>query len=316
VEEARAQPRILRILRQALPWLVGIAILIVVATRVPLGAFRDAIGRGPHLRLTVVTLLVVLLVLCTDSLSTWFGLLTLKIRRPLSTVLFVRGATNVLFLINYALGQGGFGYYLHRSGVKPQRAVGATLFLMGTNLATLMILTTIAWAVHGGDTQSTMWWTLIGGCGAFALYLVVIAASPGPLARREVFAPLFDAGIRGHALAMLGRLPHMTTVVITNWIMMRAWGIEVPFGAGMALMPVVVIATVLPISPAGLGTTQAVMVYFFSDYATGATSAERDASILAFGFVQFVYVVACLILVGLWCVPFARRRGALRERET
>src|ERR1700733_2908603 len=136
------------LVRSWLPWAVGLAILVLVAMRIPLAAFRDAIEHGPHLTLVAVSLIVVLVFLCTDSLSTWVGLLTVGIVRPLSTIIVVRGATNLLVLLNYALGQGGFGYYLHRSGVKPLRAVGTTLYLMGTNFATLLILTTIAWASH------------------------------------------------------------------------------------------------------------------------------------------------------------------------
>jgi len=129
---------------------------------------------------------------------------------------------------------------------------------------------------------------------------VVIAAAPSALARRPLLAPLFDAGIRGHALAMLGRLPHVSVMVLGHWAAMRAWGIPVPLGLGVTIMPLVVIASVLPISPAGLGTTQAALVYFLQDHAAKSV-------VLAFGVVHFVYGIAASLLVGLVCAPFARR---------
>jgi hypothetical protein len=303
-------------IRRVLPWLVGIAVLVALALRVPVDTFRDAITEGPHVALAFVTLAITACVLCTDSLSTWAGLRALAIRRPLHHVLAIRGATYVLFVLNYAVGQGAFGYYLNRTGVPGLRAVGVTLFLIGTNLATLLVVTTAVWLV-GGDRSmhESLWWTLVAGCGGFVVYLAIVAAAPGFIARRAVLAPLFDAGLRGHAIAMASRLPHSAVVVLGHWLAIRIWGIDVPVSAGLTLMPAVAVASVLPISPAGLGTTQAALVVFFADYANGATADARQAVVLAFAVVYFVYGVVSSLVVGLACTPFARRLGTLAPRD-
>jgi hypothetical protein len=312
VEKQQRQGLAIRLIRRVWPWLVGSAILVVIATRIPLASFRAELGHGPHLLLAAVDFAVTTLVLCTDSFATWIGLIVLRMRRPLAKVFVVRGATYLLYVINYALGQGGFGYYLHRSGATSLRAVGATLFLMGTNLATLLVVTSITLAVHGsGTAPGAMVWTLIAACIGFAFYLSVIASAPRFLVRRQVLEPLFDAGLRGHAVAMIGRIPHMALVVLGNWVAMRAWGIPVPFGVAITIMPVVAIISVLPISPAGLGTTQVAMVYFFSTYASGITADDRAAGVLAFAIVHFVYGVLACVVIGLVCTPFAKRGGDL-----
>jgi hypothetical protein len=299
-------------LRRALPWVAGLAIIALIATRVPVDAFRRSITEGPHVLLGVVTLAITCTILCTDSFSTWIGLIALRIRRPLLRVGAIRGATYVLFLVNYAVGQGAFGYYLNRTGISGLRAVGATLFLIGTNLATLLVVTTAAWALAPTDpNQTALWYTLLVGCAAFAVYLVIIAVAPKAVTRFQVLAPLFDGGLRGHAIAMLGRLPHTAVIVLGHWIAIRTWGIPVPFTVGLTLMPAVVIASVLPISPAGLGTTQAALVYFFYSYAAGATPDEQKAHVLAFAIVYFVYGVVASLVVGLACTPFAKRMGLL-----
>jgi hypothetical protein len=296
------------------PWAVGIAILAVVATRIPLDAFRTAVGRGPHAVLAAVDLLLVTVFLGTDSVATWIGLVVLRMRRPLRDVTAVRGATYLLFVVNYALGQGGFGYYLHRTGVAPLRAVGATLFLIGTNLATLLVALTIAWGAFGGG-DPRFGWVLAAGCAALAVYLAVIAWAPGWLARREALAPLIEPRLGGYLRAMLGRVPHVAAMVLGQWVAMRVWGIAVPLAAGIATLPIIVIVAVLPITPAGIGTTQAAMVVLFSDYATGATADERAANVLAFGMVQLVYGVLASLVIGAACTPFARRvRAALAAR--
>jgi hypothetical protein len=196
------------------------------------------------------------------------------------------------------------------------RAVGSTLFILGTTFATLLAVTFTIWAFAGGGdaTHPKMWWTLVVTMIAFAAYLLLIATRIRLLAQREVLAPLFDAGLRGHALAIAGRLPHICVIVFGHWVPMLVWGLPVPFGAAAVFMPAVAFASVLPISPAGLGTTQAALVYFFASYAPGATVDERTAGVLAFAVVHFVYGLLATSLVGFLCMIHARRAGLLEPR--
>ena len=294
--------------RRLAPWVVGIALLVVVALRVPWAAFEGAIAHGPHAQILAANVVITLAIWGTDSLSTWASLAALRIARPLGEVVVVRGATYALVAINLALGHGGFGYYLYRSGEPAKRATGATLFLVGTNLAALLVATAIAWlAADVAPGDRALWWTLVIGCGGLALYLATIAARPRVLAGRAVLAPLFDAGLRGHALAIASRVPHVSAIVIGYYVAMRVWGVPVPISDGLLLMPGVVIAIALPISPGGLGTMQAAFVYFFAAYASDATADARAADVLAFSIVELVYGFCCSVAIGLACLPFARR---------
>ncbi len=98
-------------------------------------------------------------------------------------------------------------------------------------------------------------------------------------------------------------------IVLGHWFAMRAWGIPVPFVVAATIMPAVVIAALLP-TPGGLGTTQVALVYFFSSYASGATGDDREAAVLAFSIVHFVYGVLSQLAVGVVCIPFARKLKA------
>lgn len=301
-------------LKRAWPWAVGLAIVAVLATRVPFDAFGKAIHEGPHLALAAIDLVVILVVLATDTFATWLSLVAVRLRWSMRDVLAVRGATYVLSLLNYAVGQGGIAYYLHKSGIPTLRAAGVTLFMMGTTFATLLLTTAATWTLGGGrDANAAMWWTLIGGCAALAVYLVLVRLAPAFLARRAVFAPLFEARVRGTLLTVVGRFPHVAIIVLGHWVAMIVWGIPVPFVVAAATMPAVVIATVLPISPAGLGTTQAALIYFFSSYAAGATDDARAATVLAFAIVHFVYGTIGQLLVGVACVPLTRNIQPIRS---
>ncbi|MFN0249231.1 MAG: hypothetical protein ACKV2T_20270 [Kofleriaceae bacterium] len=296
--------------RRVLPWLVGIAIVVVLALRVPAAAFQRALAEGPHVELALVDLGVTIAMLLTDTLATWAALSVVGVRWDIAKVFAVRGATYVLSLINYAVGQGGIGYYLHRSGVPGKRAIGVTLFMIGTTFATLLLLNAVTWLVDHEGIDPRALWTVYGLTGAFVVYLVVILARPTALANNQVLAPLFDARLPGYALAILARLPHVIVIVFGHWIAMRAWGIPAPLALAASVLPGLAFAAALPISPAGLGTTQAGLVLFFSAFAAGATQEAREANLLAFSIVHFVYGMIGQLAVGILCVPLARRQDA------
>ncbi|HEX4454615.1 MAG TPA: hypothetical protein VH143_27330 [Kofleriaceae bacterium] len=308
--------RAVAFVRAAAPWVVGIALVIVVARRLPMAAFRRGLHEGPQVTLAIVDTAVTLAMLLSDSFATWLGLAAVRIRIGLGKVTMLRGATYMLALLNYAAAQGGLGYFLHRSGIGGMRAASATLFLVGTTFATLLGVTTAAWASSSGPVPDlALWHMLLATCAAFAVYLVVIAARPSFLTRWKLLESLFDAGIGGHAVAIAARIPHVLVIVLGHWFAMRVWGIPVPFVVAATIMPAVVIAALLP-TPGGLGTTQVALVYFFARYASGATSDDREAAVLAFSIVHFVYGVLSQLAVGVACIPFARRLTADQGRPT
>ena len=293
-------------LRRAWPWLLGFAIVLAIATRVPVEAFRKSLHEGPHARLAAVDAAMMVGFLVLDSLATWVALRIERVQWTIGRTMAVRGATYLLSLLNYAVGQGGIVYYLNRGGMPALRSTGVMLFAMGTTFATLLLVTTVSWA-FGTIDHPTLWWFLLGSCGAFAVYLAIIAIRPAALIRREVLAPLFDARISGHALVFASCFPYVMLVVLGYWFAFLAWGIEVPFDVAMTVMPAVVIAAAIPIAPGGLGPTQGALVVLFSSYATGATSDARAASVLAFAIAHYVYGTLAQLVVGLVCVPLARR---------
>lgn len=299
--------RVKRIARSVGPWLVGAAITLFIARRLPVAAFRASLHQGPHLLLFAVNFAIMIALLVTDTFASWIGLIAVRLRMSFGRVFAIRGATYLLALLTYVAGQGGLGYYLKQAGVPTPRAVSATLFLIGTTFATLLLVTTASWGFSATTQSAGMWWLLVGGCAAFALYLVIIATAPRVFASRPTFGALFDAGLRGHAIAVATRVPHVILIVLGNWFGMVAWGIDVPLWTALVTMPAVVIAAALPISPAGFGTTQASLVYLFADYAAGATHDDRAAAMLAFSIANFVYGVIAQVIIGFSCIPLARR---------
>jgi uncharacterized membrane protein YbhN (UPF0104 family) len=297
--------------RQALPWLAAVALFAGLLHRVPLDDVRAALRHGSYLPLLAYVLLEFVLTLPADAFATREALAVAGVRRSFAELMLARGATYLLSLLSYFASLGGIGWWVARSGERAARATGAVLLMMITNGIVLVLIAAGGLLADLPPDRRELLMLLIGGALAgVAVYAGVLAARPRWLAGRSLLAPLFEAGLGGHARAVLARAPHMLLLALLHWGAFRVWGIEIPFLRGVALMPVVLLISALPITPSGLGTTQVLQVLFFSAWAEGATPEARAADVLAFSLVHWVFSLIWQGAIGLACLALLRRKGS------
>lgn len=300
--------------RRWLPWLVAAAILAVLIREIRLEPLREAFQHGAYVALSLYIVFELVITLPVDAYATRVALDAVGIPRPWTEVMYARGASYLLGLLSYVAGQGGMGFYLVRTGVPVARSAGAVLFLMIANGIVLVLLGAVGLAVEmargglAGVPTGLLALTIAAALGGTLVYGVVVAVRPRWLARFSLLAPLFDTGLRGNARAVAARFPHMMLLAVLHWLAFRVWGIAVPAVPGLALNPIVLLLSALPVTPGGLGTTQALQVLFFSPWAPGATGDERAAAVLAFSLVHHVVNLVVQAAIGLACLaPFRRR---------
>lgn len=292
-------------LKRWLPWGVAVALLAVLFTRIPFAALRSALAHGPYLFLALYILFEVLAALAPDAWATREALAAAGVRRGFGELVLARGATYLLGLLSYLLGQGGVGVWLAKRGVRPAQATGAVLLLVVSNGTVLLLIAGAGLLVSPFDRRLLL--VVAAGLAGVLAYLAAIAWRVRWLQRWPALAPLFDAGLAGHLRAIAARLPHMLLLAVLHWGAFRVWGIAVPPDLGIALMPVVLLISALPITPGGLGSTQALQVLFFSPWAAGATPEARAADVLAFSLVHHGLSLLAMALVGAVCLALLRR---------
>jgi uncharacterized membrane protein YbhN (UPF0104 family) len=314
--------------RQALrwlPWLVAAAILAVLILRLPRAQLLHSLAAGPSWKVALCSAAVVGAALLADVWATLAAFAATGVRCRWRGVLPARGATYLLGLLNFAVGQGGMGFYLHRAGVAPLRVLGTLLFLFATQVGALAAvaaagtLPSALGAGNGGNGGSGGGGPLAGSlpllaavtalAAAFAVLLVVLARRPAWLRRHRVLAPFFAAGGPGFLRATAVRLPHVVTMVAGLWLGLRLWGVALPLARGLVVLSVAVLVTVLPIAPSGLGTLELALVGLTSAYAPGPTAAAQRASVLAFSFVYHLFAIAAQAAVGLVSLAWLARRA-------
>jgi Lysylphosphatidylglycerol synthase TM region len=282
-------------------WAVTIAVLIFLFRNIHLDKVAEAI-HGAYWWAIPANAILILAVYLADSFAIkktfgWFV-------APLSyrEVLVVRGATYLLALVNYTVGQGAIIYFVNRSrGVPLLRGTAAVLLVMGINILMLLVLASIGLAVATDVPASLRTMVLVAYAG-LAVYIAVVAAKPQWLAKRPIFDVLLSAGVGGHLKSMAVRLPHIVSLIALSWFSLAAFGVTVPVTKALLCLPIVYFVAVLPISFQGLGTSQAMLIHFFADYAPGATKEARWAAILAASLVCQGIAFVIQLSIGLFCM--------------
>lgn len=298
-------------LRRLAPWAVAAAALTWLFATIPLDALRAALARAPLGLVLGWVCLYVALVLLADALATWatFRHSLPEAKLGYLDVLDIRGATYLFAVLHYSAGQGGIAYFVARRAAIPiARAAGAVMLILGVNAIAVALCALVGLSLGGAPENPMLRWVVIALAAGFPVYLAVIAWRPGFLARWKLLTPLFDAGLRGHLVAVVARLPHLVWLIIGQYVSMRLFAIDPPVVQALTLLPLVMVVAVLPISPSGLGTAQAVAVALFARYAPGAPADQRATVLACFLGIQLLALVV-QALVGLVFLRRLTRAG-------
>ncbi len=289
--------------RRVLPFVIAAALLTFVVARLDLVAFRAALGKLNLAAFLGFTAAWVVTLLAADALG---SVAAYRVSTPgvrFGQFYVLRGASYLPGLLNHHLGQAFLTYMTARAFSVPlARVAGATLLSYAGWMGCLLGLAVVALPIAG---MPALW--LVAPLGAGIVYLVVLAIRPARLARIGFLAPLFEAGIAGHAVALIARIPHLGVLVLGTWLPFFFFGVHVPVGPALLFIPIILVATTLPLTPQGFGTRDALAVAFFAVYATGATDAERAAQIAACTTTWGVSAALLSAVMGVICTRFAAR---------
>ena len=302
-------------LGRILAWAVTLALLCYVFRNISFTQIITAFGSAAAWTVPALVLLV-LGVYLGDCFAIWKTFGWFVARLSFREVLVVRGATYLLALVNYTVGQGAIVYFVNRSrGVPLLRGTAAVLLVMGTNILLLLVFASIGLLV-APDLPPALRKIMFGAYGALAVYSFLLVLRPSWLTSRPIFDVLFAAGMSGHLRALLVRVPHISLLMVFSYTALRAFGVQVPVSQAILYLPVVYFIAVLPIAVMGLGTTQAAMIYFLSGYVPGATPAAAKAAILAASLGSQAVALAVQVMLGAFCLRNQLARNLRQPAST
>ncbi|WP_428264461.1 lysylphosphatidylglycerol synthase domain-containing protein [Haliangium sp.] len=307
-----APPRLRARIRAWAPWVVAAAVLAFVGTSVSLDALLNALARVPAIPFGVLIIVLTTATLMVDTLAIWLALaaVTPTTAPRWRELLLVRAASALLSLLSYGAGQGGIVYFLYRRhGVPVEAGAGAVLV---TSAASVLVVALAAGvglllgAIPDHPELSTVAWAALA---ILPTYLLVLVLRPRFLLRRRLLRHVFGVGVGALLRVLAARACHLGVLITGHWLAMRLFDIHVPVAVALLQLPAVFLVGALPISPSGLGTTQAAAVALFAPYATGVDADHRQATVLAYSLACHITGVAVLLLLGFLSWRHIERRS-------
>jgi uncharacterized membrane protein YbhN (UPF0104 family) len=281
-------------LKRILPWVVSLGLLAYLGWTTDLPRVWDAFQRVPALPFALLAVGGTLVAFLWDTLC-----VTVVFRRFNAPVGFremlpLKGASYLLNIINYNAAMGGMALYLRRvRGVSFLESASSLLFMNVLDVFLLCALIGVGLLVSGDAAGAALspvareglaWVVAVFGLlldwNAGLDFLVL-----GRLRSWRIFHAFRLARLADWAWLAALRLPMVLLYVTISWLYAGLFGIDVPFASMVLLQPIVIFVGTVPITIAGLGTTQVVMraVYgpFASYLAAGAAAAPAAVALAA-----------------------------------
>lgn len=297
--------------RRILPFAIAAALIALLYWRLDLHAFVEHLRHVYFPGFFAFTGAFMVLLLSADAVATSYVYRRTICPIPTGEFFLVRGASYLPSLLNHHVGQAWLTWYLSRVHQAPLwRVAGATLLVYVTTFGSLFVFGAISLLFEHNEAH----WlgpTIAAGFGAGIAYLVVIYLRPRVLATRQVLAPLFEVGVRGHLAALALRVPHMIVLFLGSWLPFYFFGVKIPPGAAFAYVPVLMVVVALPITPQGVGTRDWFSLHYFSGFASG-TAAEREAAVAA---TTLTFVAALTIIQTVLSFVLMQRALAVLARK-
>jgi uncharacterized membrane protein YbhN (UPF0104 family) len=212
----------------------------------------------------------------------------------------MRGVTYWVAALNWNAGTAAIIFYLNRlKGIRPLASASSVLFYTMFDAMILMGLAFVGatFLVQDSVMQTVQWISASFFVGNAVFLVVVIADAPRwvwleKIRGWSVFSSHRQAKPIDFLVLLAIRVAYLTGFIGCFLIGAGTFGIDVPLGLGLASVPVIMVAGALPISPAGLGTQAAAMLFFWSE--TG-----DSASIVAYGLVFPVSLMLARVVLGI-----------------
>jgi hypothetical protein len=290
------------LLRSAAPFVLAVVMLAVAARGIDFHKFRLELAK---LNVPLYFAFVVawtLSVCATDSFAT---VMVYRVTTPdvkLGQFYVLRGASYLPGIVNYHLGTAFLTYMMSKFfGVSIRRMAGATLLSYATWFGCLLGCMVVALPFTSFPKFPIPIILVVG-----ALYLVLIAARPAKLAKISFLSPLFEAGVKGHAIGLAVRVPHLFVLVFGSWLSFYFFHVKIPAGIAALYTPILLVAVTLPLTPQGAGVRDYIGRVLFASFAPGG---DPTITVAATATWTVASTIICA-LMGVICSRIVRRRLA------
>lgn len=235
---------------------------------------------------------------CLVYLFSW-----LNVPVTLRQILPIKGSSYFLNIVNYNAAAGAIALLVKkRAGIPFLESASSMLFLNVIDLTVLTVLVGagLAFSPPGvtADMRSALVAVTVGILGIYLGALVYWNGGfnfflLGKLRTWSIFSAFRRAQLKHH-VALLGvRTAYILVFAVIHYVSLHLFRVDVPFAELVIYNSILTLVGTIPISFAGLGTTQVVMVALYAPYSEAEPILAYSTSII------FVFI-ATRVLIGYW----------------
>ena len=303
-----------RWVRGSVPWVaVGVLFVYLFLTSDRFGVLR-AFNQMNWLSFFFVLLCYFIFQFIIDCLGIIYTLKQFNLYVPTFKVFAARGITFLFTVVHYSVGQGALPFYLSRTGHLSLWATSsAILFLTLIDFYWVVFLSFLgALGTIGGSTQFLLivadyilridlalfvvlalficfWRVIVPRADVFFQPIQKILAWFG---QNPLCSAFRQASLRTYWQVAMVRISLHLSMIFFSFLALKTFTPDVPSRVFVLVYPLTLFIGTLPITPAGLGTTQIAIVELLRDFATRET-------LLAFGMMWGLSIVVLKVLLGI-----------------
>ncbi|MBU0991400.1 MAG: flippase-like domain-containing protein [Proteobacteria bacterium] len=296
-------------------WITAGLILGYLFWRIDIGSFAESLklaGMAVYLPLVVGFIFLWLLI---ESHNIMMLCHHLGHRITFKQVLEIRGVTYLLMLINPFLGLGGIAYYLSKDiDIPLVRTSSLMIFYSYTEMISLTCLVTIGsiFLTYRSLFFTQMYYLSISAIIFYICMGIIGRKLPATghfkkITDAPIWKTFYDARVSSFFILPLWRSVYFISFILFFYFGLKAFSITIPLARLFVYVPLIFWVSCWPITPSGLGTIQASMLFLFKEYSS-------EANILAFSITYSTSLLILRIPIGLYYLKkrhhsYCRRKG-------
>ena len=279
-------------LKRFLPWILTLAILAYLVLTTDIRRFIATLGVVDPFAVVAVAIVGTLCVWLADCLClrTIFRCFFDGMRYR--DFLVAKGTSYFLNVVNYNAGAGGVALFMsRRAGIGFLEALGTMLFLNVVDIFALASMVGLGLVIGPNvvkpEQYQALVWICAGMAGAFILCIAIwvyrLPVIPRRFRELRIFHSFRTAKLHHYPLLVLMRMAFIFLYVLIHIALLEIFAIPVPFTHLLFYLPLITFVAVIPISVAGLGTTQVAWRELVGSYPPLAAAAPLVTAALAIG---------------------------------
>jgi len=288
------------ILSKLIPWVIGSSVLVYLIWRIEPQPLIQALSSARLILYIPALIGFVYFSFLIDTQNLQVLMNNFGHVFSFAESMVIRGASYLILVVDYTLGMGSVIYFLKETRQIPlMHGTAIMIYYNYINQIALLLLAAAGYPLLGLSlpwlTQGIIVCTVLVCITFMVIGFLKHSGNSLVIRIREtaLVQSFIESSLKVYLLNIICRTGYYFSYILFFYAAVRAFDMNIPFTALIVYVPIILLVISIPVSPFGLGTSQATMLFLFKDFGT-------QPQILAFSLAYSVSVLMLRALIGAY----------------